>query len=61
MSAIKTNLIEKALNLHKRIYPCRGRYSLEDCFTFEKGRVIFWFNTDDHSTHMLVAPVEAMA
>ena len=28
--------------------------SIEDCFTEEKGMYIFWFNTLDNSTHIII-------
>ncbi len=57
MNSIKAGLISNAISKHKRIFPCRGCRSLEECFTFEKGMVIFWYNTEDESTHMLSAQV----
>ena len=58
MGTLKEQLIANAISQHRKIFPCVGRHSLEDCFTFEKGRIVFWFNTEDHSTHMMLADVE---
>lgn len=57
MNHIKQQLIETALQKHDKIYPCISRQSLDECFTIEGERVLFWFNTEDHSTHILSADV----
>jgi hypothetical protein len=36
------------------ITPCTSKSSLHDCFTVENGRVIFWYNTPDGSTHTII-------
>lgn len=57
MNQIKQKLIETALQRHEKIYPCISRRTLDECFTLEGGRVLFWFNTEDHSTHIISADV----
>ena len=61
MDAIKQNLILKARTQHHSIYPCGSRKSLDDCFTVDHGRILFWFNTDDMSTHVVTSDVLAQA
>ena len=58
MEELKESLIRKALSVHKSIYPCNGKLKLEDCFTVEENRVIFWFNTTDRNTHALSADIK---
>ena len=59
MNKTKLELIEKARKTYKRIYPCGARSSLSECFTpIDNGRkVVFWFNTQDNNTHVLVGEV----
>lgn len=53
MKEAKIQLIEEAKEKFKKIYPCGAYFSFAECFTVYKGRLIFWFNTEDHSTHAL--------
>ena len=60
MQEIKQLLIRKAKTTHKKIYPCKGKSRLDDCFTVEGKKIIFWFNTEDCNTHTLSAPLTAI-
>lgn len=53
MNNVKLKLIERAINEYGKIYPCNNNGMLNDCFTEEKEKVLFWFNTEDNSTHLL--------
>jgi hypothetical protein len=53
MNALKKIMIKKAKSRYKKILPCGRRRKLDDCFTVEKDKVFFWFNTEDQSTHVL--------
>ncbi len=53
MNAIKRIMIKKAESRFKKILPCGQKRNLDECFTLEKGRVLFWFNTEDKSTHLV--------
>jgi len=53
MNALKQNMIQRALERYKHIVPCTTLPSLEESFTEENGKLVFWFNTDDHSTHVV--------
>jgi len=53
MNDLKQNMIRKAVRRYKNIAPCSPRRSLDDCFTVEENKLYFWFNTEDHSTHVL--------
>ncbi len=54
MDKIKFDLIRKALRTHKKIYPCGSKSTLGECFTFEGNKVLFWFDTADRSTHLMI-------
>lgn len=58
MNEIKDNMIFKALQMYKEIYPCPSKMDLGDCFTTEGDLVLFWFNTSDESTHVLTAALK---
>lgn len=54
MNAIKNKMIKDAQRRFSSIYPVKSRNTLQDCFTVEKDIIIFWFNTDDASTHTII-------
>ena len=53
----KIKLLERAVEDHKTIYPCGFKNRLSDCFTEEGDNLMFWFNTEDKSTHIVVDKV----
>jgi hypothetical protein len=55
MNAIKKTMIKKAKSRFKKVLPCGQRRNLDECFTVEKDKVLFWFNTEDESTHVICA------
>ena len=57
MNKIQNYLIRKARRTYKNIYPCKGKDRLEECFTVEGKKIIFWFNTEDRNTHTISAPL----
>lgn len=54
MSDEKIRLLEKAVKKYDRIYPCGHHEKLNECFTNEGNTLMFWFNTEDKSTHLLM-------
>jgi len=54
MNEIEQTLINRAQKQFKQIYPCSTKNGLKECFTVEDNRLIFWFNTEDDSTHMIM-------
>jgi hypothetical protein len=54
MERLKEQLVQKAIRLHGQISPAGRKASLEDCFTFEDSRVVFWFNDRSGNTRALV-------
>jgi hypothetical protein len=55
MTELEKNLVRKACEKHATIYPCGPQKRFEQCFTREKEKVYFWFNTEDESTHIVMA------
>ena len=53
MSEVELGLLKKALEAHEKIFPCGETSLLEDCFTKTGEKLFFWFNTEDHSTHVV--------
>ena len=58
MSKFEKKLIVRACKKYKRIFPCAKLKSFSDCFTRYKKSVIFWFNTEDGSTHTVTSMPE---
>jgi hypothetical protein len=52
---LKRGLMFEAVQRFGRILPCGSRKTLDDCFTLMNEQLIFWFNTDDGSTHVICA------
>jgi len=53
MGELERKLMQKAIQKHKKIYPCSRKESFEHCFTRETDRILFWYNTKDRSTHLI--------
>jgi hypothetical protein len=53
MSELENSLIDKAIEIHKKIFPCSRTETLADCFTRHENKLFFWYNTEDQSTHVL--------
>jgi hypothetical protein len=56
--AKKANLIDHAVNMYGTVTPCGTTSSLDECFTVWDDSLIFWFNTNDNNTHVLLAKIE---
>lgn len=61
MNEIKTRMIQKAEKLHKKIFPCALKNGLDECFTNTKDFLFFWYNTEDHSTHVITEELRKKA
>ena len=57
MTEQKERLIRRAVETHERIMPCSNRTELGECFSTLEDKLIFWFNTEDNSTHVLIEEV----
>ena len=55
MTDVERSLIRKATEIHATIYPCPPQKDFAHCFTRDNGKVYFWFNTHDKSTHVVIA------
>ncbi|MDG5814891.1 hypothetical protein QA601_07375 [Chitinispirillales bacterium ANBcel5] len=55
MEETKDKLISLAKRQYKKIFPCSYRQNFNDCFTVYENYVLFWFNTEDQTTHVLKA------
>ena len=55
MNEIKQLLINQAREQYDNVLPCSQARDLGECFTVEGNLVCFWFNTEDHSTHLVSA------
>jgi len=61
MTDLEERLVIRASEMHSKIFPCAARKEFAQCFTKDRGKLCFWYNTEDQSTHLLVAdlaPVE---
>ena len=56
MDAIYTKLMARARAKHGYILPVKGDQLSSGCVC-QDGFVQFWFNTPDHSTHLLFEPL----
>jgi hypothetical protein len=54
MESNREELLKQAMAIHGRIEPTCTRSSLEDCFTTEDSKLIFWFNDASGTTKVLV-------
>ncbi len=57
MSRKKKKLIQKARSLYNKISPCGAKRTFEECFTLSENTLFFWFDTEDHSTHILTEKI----
>lgn len=56
MNELKKRMISQAKSVYKNIYPCGDKKNLQECFTVMDNRLVFWFNTEDDSTHLITSP-----
>ncbi len=57
MNRIKKDLMEAARQQYSKIFPCGSMDRVEDGFTVEGKLLLFWFNTEDNSTHLLTQEI----
>jgi hypothetical protein len=53
MKEIKERMVQQAVAQYRSIFIPPHKTSFSECFSFENNTLIFWFNTEDHSTHLL--------
>jgi hypothetical protein len=54
MEHLRRELLERAEKNYKKIYPVGTRNSFAECFTLQGDKLLFWFDTEDRSTHMVM-------
>ena len=54
MDSSQEELFKKAVALHGKIEPTRSRKTLDECFTTEDSKLIFWFNDETGTTKVLI-------
>jgi hypothetical protein len=59
MSEIKERMIRQAMMQYGTICLPSSKSSFSDCFSFENNTLIFWFNTEDNSTHLIAEKIES--
>ncbi len=55
MDKLQEKMIHLAIKRYKTIYPCSSKSDLSQCFTTAGPALLFWFNTEDHSTKLIKA------
>ncbi|MFP4013536.1 MAG: hypothetical protein ACLFVQ_05585 [Chitinispirillaceae bacterium] len=55
MNELKNRIITQARERYEQIFPCSSKEDLAECFTTENETLMFWFNTEDKSTHLITA------
>jgi hypothetical protein len=58
MNEFKSKLISEATETFSNIYPCGSKSDFDECFTMNGNHLLFWFNTEDQSTHIISMQVE---
>ncbi len=59
MEKLKQEMIRRARIRYKNIYPCGQKKDLGECFTTWGDEISFWFNTDDHSTRLIICKIDS--
>lgn len=50
-------MIQSAMQTHRKIFPCSHHTDLQDCFTEHNDHLLFWYNTEDRSTHLITRKI----
>lgn len=58
MDRFHKKLIQRAIRKFVNIYPCSKATDFEESFTVTGNKLIFWFNTDDRSTHVVSSQIK---
>lgn len=53
LGVAKMRLIKEARKKHGKIFALKSKILLSRCFTIEDNELILWYNTADHSTHII--------
>jgi hypothetical protein len=52
MNSKQKKLYRKAVAKHEKIFPCKSKKNFQECFTISGDKLLFWYNTEDNSTHV---------
>ena len=55
MDRIQQSLINRARKKYKTIFPCASKTNFSECFTAYQGKILFWFDTEEGSTHIITS------
>jgi len=55
MNSLEQKLYNEAVKIHKDILPCGRKKTFSECYTEEQGVTIFWYDTEDGSTHLVLS------
>ncbi len=59
MEHLKREMRQEAEEKHGKITPSGHKESLDQCYTEAKGKLLFWFNTEeDQTTRMLAREID---
>jgi hypothetical protein len=54
---IYRRIVLKAVKRHIKIFPCSNRKNFQECFTLYDDKLLFWYNTIDGNTHLLMQSI----
>jgi hypothetical protein len=55
LSDLERGMIQQAIHRHSSIFPCGDKEELSECFTSENDFLLFWYNTEDETTHVMIS------
>ena len=58
MEDLKKELRQEAEEKHGKIYPPGRMENLDDCYTVEKDKVLFWFNIEGQTTKAITREIK---
>ncbi|MBD3422364.1 MAG: hypothetical protein GF398_19800 [Chitinivibrionales bacterium] len=54
MNEKKQKLMQMAQQRYRKIFRTTASHSWDECFTIHNNKLLFWFNTEDCSTHVVM-------
>lgn len=58
--SLKGEMIEQARHEYGTVEPCINRPSLDQCFTIEGNKLVFWFNEPTRSTRVITREISVL-
>ena len=53
LEEIKQTMVQEAQSTFGKVHLCKRCRTLDDSFTMFDNQLIYWFNTEDDSTHII--------